>query len=177
MTTDQTPPAEHDTAFRKTGERRAPRCTAQDHERREARCYDLLHKGLRDSEIVRLCSEEWSLASGTVKKYIARARAKLRELIAGGKTELQSDAYAFYKGIVEDEKARASDRLRAQENIDRLLGLSAPQKVAMTDPTGEKEATLPLDQIRQLSDDAVDKLAAAFDVLTEKRNASSGQAH
>lgn len=164
---DELPPATNTTEpSLSTGRRKVGRRpTKQEQEERQALCNDLLHKGLRASQIKRLCADRWGVDSRSVEAYLSRARAALVAEIGEDKAGLRANAYAVYRGVVADVSQPAVVRLRAQENIDRLLGLSAPTKVSVTDPSGTGAGTIKLDGLSQLPDEALKALAAAYDVL------------
>jgi hypothetical protein len=114
---------------------------------------------------------EWGVSPRTVEGYVSRARARLVQQVGDGKEQLRGDAFAFYKGIVENQAESTIVRLRAQERIDQLCGLNAPTKLSVTDPTGTGPGTINVGSVRSLPDEALAKLAAAYDVL-EQSNAS-----
>lgn len=64
---------------------------------------------------------------------IARARERQLAELGRPKVEHQADAYAFYDSVVKNSKEETRDRIKAQERIDKLLGLEAPQKLAGPD--------------------------------------------
>lgn len=103
-----------------------------------------------------------------------RAREKLVAEIGEDKSELRADAFAFYRGVVSNPDAPLAHRLRAQERIDQLLGLNAPTKVSVTDPTGTGPGTINVASVREMSDADLAKLAGAFDVLENRDGAKSG---
>ena len=150
--------------------KRAERCTKAEHEKRERLVNDLLARGLRDSQIKRLCSVEWGVAPRSVENYICRARERLIEQLSGDKQRLRADAYAFYSGMIEDQSIPARERLRAREALDKLLGLAAPTKVALTDPTGENAADMSVKEVTALPDAVLEVLGAAYDVLQDLKH-------
>src|SRR4051812_43598463 len=60
---------------------------------------------------------------GTVERYLTRAReAMLADLTRGRQTH-RAGALAFYESVLADPAAAVRDKVKAQERIDRLLGL------------------------------------------------------
>jgi len=52
------------------------------------------------------------------------------------KAEHQAESYRFYAEVVANAQAKNADRIKARERIDKLLGLEAPAKHALTDTEG-----------------------------------------
>lgn len=87
-------------------------------------------------KIKRLLKERYDVCPRTVENYLARARRELVEATGQGKDEHVADAYAFYLSILENRETATRDKLKAQERMDKLLGLEMPQKFAATDTRG-----------------------------------------
>jgi hypothetical protein len=102
------------------------------------RAIDLLNTCPHKSKVVEIMKEEFKIGPRMIENYLTAARARILAAIGIEKQEHIADAYNFYKSIVTDEKVRPIDRIRAQEQIDRLLGLQQPQKVAPVTPDGDK---------------------------------------
>ena len=64
------------------------------------------------------------------------ARERLREKLAGS-DDLRVDASHRYLRIVRDQNQPAMVRIKAQERIDKLLGLEGPIKFAASNKTGD----------------------------------------
>ena len=90
----------------------------------------MLGSGKRDGEIKLTLSRKWGIARRTVEDYLAIARQQIRREIVQDKRTLQGNAIAFYRSILSDKKLPPLSRLRAQENIDRILGLHSPVRIA-----------------------------------------------
>jgi hypothetical protein len=74
---------------------------------------------------------------------------------------------AFYEGVRSNQNATIWQQLKAQEQLDSLMGLPKPRKVAMTDSSGNGPATIRIEAARLQQAPAEDlaKIAAAFDTL------------
>ena len=86
----------------------------------------LLERGLYDWEIKLLIAEKEDVSKRTVQRYLTKARQLMRKDTGRDREELRHDAISFYKSIISDQHAQPRDRLKAQERIDRLLGLEEP---------------------------------------------------
>lgn len=71
------------------------------------------------------------------KKYREEIRRKRQELSAKHGLRLE-DSADFYKDMSKDKNARNSDRIRAREVLDKLMGYFAPMEVERTDDAPEK---------------------------------------
>lgn len=59
----------------------------------------------------------------TMERIISEAKSILREHLAEDIKDEWAKAIAFYEGILQDPEIDPKHKLRAQENIDRLLGI------------------------------------------------------
>jgi hypothetical protein len=60
---------------------------------------------------------------GTIERYLTRAREAMLIDLTRGKQALRADSLAFYESILADPNAPYRDKVRAQERIDKLMGL------------------------------------------------------
>ena len=109
-----------------------------ENQRRVYRAVELLATCKHKHEILDALKTEYGVCRRQAERYLRSARIVSVEAIKGDREALVADAYATYKAIVTDPSAENRDKIRAQEAIDRLLGLSAPYKIAPVNPTGEK---------------------------------------
>lgn len=65
----------------------------------------------------------------TVLRYMARAREQILADVGRGRELLRAESQAFYESVVADQLAVYKDKIKAQERIDKLLGLEAPTKL------------------------------------------------
>ena len=116
--------------------------TQEEWDRRVDLTHRLLSKGLRKSDIitgvVTDCAKRgYDISRLTVRNnYLVSARKRILKEINEERLDQQASSLAFYKSVLSDLKASNRDKIKAQERIDKLLGLEAPQKVAQTDSEG-----------------------------------------
>jgi hypothetical protein len=63
------------------------------------------------------------LSANTIEGYLGRAREALIIDLTRGKQAFRADSLALYESILADSKAAVRDKIKAQERIDKLLGL------------------------------------------------------
>lgn len=101
------------------------------HERIEL-TYRLLSDRMRKSDIKAALKAEYGVCARTAENYLSRAREiqlqeyrEEREVHAGG-------ALAFYSRIAGDQTNTVAQRINAQREIDKLLGLAVPARLSVT---------------------------------------------
>ncbi len=129
---------------------------------RRIKVADLYRKGVRKKTQI---ARALGVATSTIdrdlleveKEYseVGRALAGMRDMERMLAWERYMQAIEVAGDIMNDVEAHDEIRLKAvekftsaQDKINRLLGLNAPTKTALTDPTGEKEATGMSDALR-----------------------------
>ena len=110
--------------------------TNEEIQERVALCRMLLSQGRRDSYIRRAFRKKFSVHWRTTDGYLVRARAEMVSDLDRSKAELISESYETYLAIVSADDSTYGERTQAQKQIDRILGLHAPIKVAQTDVDG-----------------------------------------
>jgi hypothetical protein len=88
--------------------------------------YKLLCRRLYKSDIKRALKQRYSMPARTCEDYIARARERIVAETGESKPEHRAKSLAFYESVLADPEEKAADRIRAQERIDKLLGLEEP---------------------------------------------------
>ena len=63
------------------------------------------------------------LSHRTIERYLARAREALLADLTRGRQTHRADALGFYESVLADHTASLRDKVKAQERIDKLLGL------------------------------------------------------
>lgn len=96
----------------------------------------LLERRIPISDVKRALVQEFSCSERSAQRFITKAYELLRLDSEKPREDHLSDSYAFYLGIIRDASNSTRDRLRAQERIDKLLGLEAPLKLCATDQSG-----------------------------------------
>jgi hypothetical protein len=59
----------------------------------------------------------------TIERYLLRAREAMLEDLTRGRQTHRAGALAFYESVLADHSASLRDKVKAQERIDKLLGL------------------------------------------------------
>jgi hypothetical protein len=59
----------------------------------------------------------------TIERYLTRAREAMLSDLTRGRQNHRAGALAFYESIFDDHTASVRDKVKAQERIDKLLGL------------------------------------------------------
>lgn len=84
-------------------------------------------------------AKQFDLTARSIETVLSRVRVEMAQEFGRPKVEHQEDALEFYRSVIRDPKASNKDKIRAQEGIDRLLGLSAQFKstVELSGPDGQ----------------------------------------
>jgi hypothetical protein len=130
----------------------SPRATKAEVEERVEFMAFLLARRLPHAALKRQFRKKYGagLAARTVAAYASRAREAI--IAETGKSRVQHalESLAFWESIVSGPDATLRERMDAQREIDSLLGLHAPVKIAPTMPDGEKPyASLSDEQLNQ----------------------------
>ena len=88
-------------------------------------CRSMLLRRVPKSTIKRAFRQRFGadIDHGTIERYLTRAREAMLIDLTRGKQALRADSLAFYESILADSKAPCRDKVRAQERIDKLMGL------------------------------------------------------
>jgi hypothetical protein len=60
---------------------------------------------------------------GTIERYLTRAREAMLVDLTRGRQNHRAGSLAFYESVLADHNASLRDKVKAQERIDKLLGL------------------------------------------------------
>lgn len=92
---------------------------------------DMLARGFRDGQIKRRLGAFYGVSSRTAQRDLARARDCLRTALGGTLEDHRANSLDFYRSLLraDSDEVPANVRVKAQEAIDRLLGLNAPMKL------------------------------------------------
>lgn len=93
--------------------------------------YRLLSDGLRKSDIKQALKDSYGVCARTAENYLARARELQLLELREERDVHRGGALAFYRRIIADPTASIREKLLAQQQIDKLLGLAVPIRVAM----------------------------------------------
>jgi hypothetical protein len=121
--------------------------TAVELDERVLACRRLLSEGRYDGEVKRQVAADFNLSPRTVERYLRRARDEMVAETGREPSEHRIDSYSFYRELRGNADLATRDRLKAQERIDKLLGLEAPTKLQHgADP----DNPLPVDILRMV---------------------------
>lgn len=135
------------------------RPTRKEHDERVAVCADMLARGFRNGAIKRRVAAFYSCSPRSVERYLRRARDRLvEELNEGDRETHRARSLDQYRMLLRDDSSSAVVRLKAQERIDRILGLEAPAEV-------RQEVYGKVDLVSALSSPAVEALRATRERL------------
>ena len=135
------------------------RPTRKEHDERVAVCADMLARGFRNGAIKRRVAAFYDISPRTVERYLRRARDRLvEELEEGGRDEHRARSLDQYRMLLRDDGTTPVIRLKAQERIDKILGLEAPAEV-------RQEVYGKVDLVTALNAPAVEALRATRERL------------
>lgn len=100
---------------------------------------ELMARRLTKGTIKLALAKQFMMSARTIEDVLSLAREEISQEFGRPKVEHQEDAMEFYKSVIRDPNASHKDKIRAQEGIDRLLGLSAQFKstVELSGPDGQ----------------------------------------
>lgn len=132
----------------------------------------LINKQISHGQIKRLFASHFNCSPRAAERFITAVYAEIRKQTDRPHEEHVADSYAYWQmrasvsdddpTLTKAEKAAIRrERDRARENLDRLLGVYAPTKIAATNTAGDNLPPEPPGRltIRDL-DAALDKFAA-----------------
>jgi len=136
------------------------RPTRKEHDERVAVCADMLARGFRNGAIKRRVAAFYGCSPRSVERYLRRARDRLCEELdgEGGREEHRARSLDQYRMLLRDDGTTPVVRLKAQERIDKILGLEAPAEV-------RQEVYGKVDLVSALSSPAVEALRATRERL------------
>lgn len=151
-TNDQTPPT------------KGKKPTREELRERISLCVEMLSvKGWKKWQIKKAFREKYGSSARSVERYLAKARAILRSEYGKEDVDHSSESYAFYRGVIQSQTSTVREKLKAQENIDKLLGLRKPLKVANTDAAGNTIDPNDLEERKK-------RVAAAIEHIQERQS-------
>lgn len=86
----------------------------------------MLGMGKYSSDIKQAVAQEFQLSRRSVERYLKRARKEMMKRTEVAVAEHRSDAFHFYRSMINNPKAHPREQLRARERMDKLLGLDLP---------------------------------------------------
>ena len=101
----------------------------KEHQKRIKMCVELLTRGFRDGEIKREVSTRYDCSPRTVERYLRRAREELALELGAPRAEHKARSLDQYRAILRTGGLAPALLIKAQERIDKLMGLESPHKV------------------------------------------------
>jgi hypothetical protein len=88
-------------------------------------CRSMLQRRVPKGTIKRAVRQRFGadIDHATIERYLTRAREALLTDLTRGRQTHRADALGFYESVLADSKAAFRDKIKAQERIDKLLGL------------------------------------------------------
>ena len=123
------------------------RVSATEKHRRVMQVRQLIGKGKRDGEIKVECSKEWGITRKAVGKYLTLARKLMRQELGQSKAELQIEIVEHFRELAFGEGVADPVRVRALENIARILGLNQPTGIHIVSDAPKNREEDPLNDL------------------------------
>jgi len=108
-------------------EKEKSKATKEELDERVEYTYFLLCRRLYKGDIKKLLKRKYSIGARTCENYISRAREILLKDTGKTRDQNRTDSLLFYESILAGPDSHLRDRIYAQERLDKLLGLEAPQ--------------------------------------------------
>jgi len=105
------------------------RCTIEEQDERIRLVADLLALGYFKAQIKQTVISRYGVTARTAERYLSRAREMLREYTEEDIEDHRGKALKVYWGVVRDPAATPMEKVRAQQRIDKILGLESAHKV------------------------------------------------
>jgi hypothetical protein len=103
--------------------------THEEYERRIEIAQQMLGQLTPKHLIKQYFNRQYGVSARTTEGYLARARARALEVAGETKQNLVAQSLALYRSVIASQKSSMGEKLTAQAHIDRLMGLSAVQRV------------------------------------------------
>lgn len=125
----------------------------------------LIQAGLYDGQIKKAISEKYGCSRKTVLRYISIVRREIAAEYSQEESENhRSDSLEFYRGIAANPKLPTQARLRARENMDKLLGLAVPEVRLVQTVDVSLRASIDTVARQQLTEAELSKLIEASEI-------------
>lgn len=135
---------------------------------------ELLIRALHGGQIKQALRAKYGpLSHATCGRYVSRARHVMVEEMGMSRDEARGQALERYEAVIRDKAADHYDRIRAQERIDKILGLETPQRIAHE---GKDGAPIQI-ETRPLQELPREKLLELAEKLSTPRIELNGNGH
>lgn len=121
---------------------KAARPTPSDERERVELCRKLLASRASECDVERSAMREFGVGRRKARRYLALARQAMSAAAGRSREEHVAEAYAFYCSLIAGDRAKDADRLKAQERIEKLLGLE-PASAGESTETDDETVSFP----------------------------------
>jgi len=116
---------------------------------------DMLSRGFRDGQIKKRVAAFYGCSPRSVERYLRRAREMLCDELAGvdggGRDIHRAQSLDFYRSVMRADETNHQLKMKAQERIDKILGLEQPVMV-------HQEVNATINLVDMLNNDRVREL-------------------
>jgi hypothetical protein len=128
------------------------RSSRAEFEHRVDEIYDLLVTRLSYRAITGYAGSRWGVSERQTRRYLARARERIRDLLAPTQVEHLAQALASYESLYAKQVAgaRYGEARQTLDSIVRLLGLAAPERIELYDFSSYTDKQLAEEVSREL---------------------------
>lgn len=92
---------------------------------------------MHEGQIKRMFREKYGDVSHvTINDYRLRARARMKESANVKPSDVAERAMAFYKAVIRDPCSTVTERIKAQERMDKIFGIEAPSRSELSGVNG-----------------------------------------
>lgn len=92
---------------------------------------------MHEGQIKRMFREKYGYASHvTINDYRLRARARFKQSANVKPSDVSERALAFYQSVIRDPCSTVTERIKAQERMDKIFGIEAPSRSELSGVNG-----------------------------------------
>jgi hypothetical protein len=134
-------------------ERRRPtaKCTNRQMLERIILVSGMIARRAHKHEIKKILREKYGIGARQAEVYFARARKRLIKRSGRPREDHIAEAFALYENTIRNPESDLKDKLAAQRELNQLLGLYAPLKVAPTNIAGDAPAEIITSAMKDLT--------------------------
>ena len=103
------------------------RARGGDRERIEL-CRKLLATRVSEYDVERAAANQFGVSRRMAQRYLAAAKQGMLDAAGRSYAEHRAEAYAWYCSLIGGKDIKVADQLKAQERIEKLLGLDASSR-------------------------------------------------
>jgi hypothetical protein len=100
-------------------------------------CRKLLASHASERDVERALVQKFGVGRRQARRYLAAARRAMLVAAERSREVHLAEAYAFYCSLAANADAKDADRIKAQERIERLLGLDSRSPAESADIEGQ----------------------------------------